>query len=156
MPTKIESPDQPDVIKLIADLDAYQDSLYPAESRYALDLTSLKQPDVRFVVARDDNGQAVGCGAVVLYEGYGELKRMYVNEQSRGKGVARDILALLESSAGEAGRTAFKLETGPYQPDALAFYARSGYERCERFGDYKDDPLSVFMRKVPLRTANRG
>ncbi|MES2760058.1 MAG: hypothetical protein V4693_22010 [Pseudomonadota bacterium] len=44
MPTRIESPDQPDVIKLTADLDAYQDSLYPAESRYALDLTSLKQP----------------------------------------------------------------------------------------------------------------
>lgn len=143
----IESPDQPEVIDLIADLDAYQDSLYPAESRYALDLSSLKKSNVRFVVARDNEGRATGCGAVVLYDGYGELKRMYVQEQSRGKGVAREVLALLESSAGEAGCTVFKLETGPYQPEALAFYARSGYARCERFGDYKDDPLSVFMRK---------
>jgi putative acetyltransferase len=147
MHTAIESPDQPDVIELIADLDAYQDLLYPAESRYALDLASLKQSNVRFVVARANNGQAIGCGAVVLYDGYGELKRMYVREHSRGKGVAREVLALLEWSAGEAGCTAFRLETGPYQPEALAFYARSGYARCERFGDYKDDPHSVFMRK---------
>lgn len=147
MPTLIESPDQPDVIALIADLDAYQDSLYPAESRYSLDLASLKKSNVRFAVARDDNGQAIGCGAVVLHEGYGELKRMYVTPQSRGKGVAREVLALLERSASQAGCTSFRLETGPYSSDALAFYARGGYAPCERYGDYKDDPLSVFMRK---------
>lgn len=147
MPTAIECPDQPDVIELIADLDAYQDSLYPPESRYALDLSSLKKSNVRFAVARDNDGRAIGCGAIVLYDGYGELKRMYVREQSRGKGVARDVLTLLESSAVEAGCMHFKLETGPYQPEALAFYARNGYARCERYGDYKDDPNSVFMRK---------
>lgn len=147
MRTAIESPDQPEVIELIADLDAYQDTLYPAESRYALDLCSLKASNVRFVVARDHAGRAVACGAIVLYDGYGELKRMYVRTPSRGKGVAREVLALLESSAGAAGCTVFKLETGPYQPQALAFYARSGYVRCERYGDYKDDPLSIYMKK---------
>ena len=147
MHVAIESPDQPEVIGLIADLDAYQDTLYPAESRYALDLESLKKPNVRFAVARDDSGVAIGCGAVVLYDGYGELKRMYVREHSRGQGVAGRVLALLESSAGQAGYSVFTLETGPCQPEALAFYARSGYERCERFGDYPDDPNSVFMRK---------
>ena len=152
MRTAIESPDQPDVIALIVDLDAYQDALYPAESRYALDLASLKKPNVRFAVARDDKGQALGCGAVVMADGYGELKRMYVRQASRGQGVASRILDLLERSASEAGCTSFTLETGPYQPEALAFYARSGYQQCERFGDYKDDPLSVFMRKDPLAT----
>ncbi|MDL2357775.1 MAG: GNAT family N-acetyltransferase [Pseudomonadota bacterium] len=147
MRTAIESPDQPEVIALIADLDAYQDALYPAESRYALDLASLMASNVRFAVARDHDGHAVGCGAVVLYDGYGELKRMYVHPPSRGQGVARAVLDLLESSAGDAGCTVFTLETGPYQPEALAFYARSGYVRCARYGDYKDDPLSVFMEK---------
>ncbi len=147
MQVRIESPDQPDVITLIADLDAYQDSLYPAECRYALDLSSLKKGNVRFVVARDDAGAAIGCGAIVLYDGYGELKRMYVAAHKRGNGVARQVLALLEASAVEAGCGVFMLETGPYQPAALAFYARSGYEPCARFGDYRDDPLSVFMRK---------
>ncbi len=151
MQTAIESPDQPEVIALIADLDAYQDSLYPAESRYALDLESLKQSNVHFAVARDAQGVAIGCGAVVLYKGYGELKRMYVREHSRGKGVAGALLALLERSASEAGYTSLRLETGPYQPEALAFYTSNGYAQCARYGDYKDDPLSVFMGKdVPV------
>jgi putative acetyltransferase len=149
----LESPDQPDVIALIAELDAFQDGLYPAESRYALDLASLMQANVRFVVARDSSGAAIGCGAVVLYQSYGELKRMYVREQLRGKGVARGILDLLEASARQAGCTVFTLETGPYQPQALAFYERSGYVRCARFGDYQDDPLSVFMRKEMAASA---
>ena len=148
MHVALESPDQPQVIELIADLDAYQDSLYPAESRYALDLESLKKENVRFAVARDAQGHAIGCGAVVLYDGYGELKRMYVREHSRGLGVAQKVLSVLEASASQCGYSVFRLETGPYQPEALAFYARSGYLRCGRFGDYKDDPLSVFMQKV--------
>jgi len=83
-----EAPDQPDVIALIAELDAYQDTLYPAEARYALDLASLKKPNVVFVVARDSSGKAIGCGAVVASENHGELKRMYVRQESRGKGIA--------------------------------------------------------------------
>jgi putative acetyltransferase len=147
MKTGLESPDQADVIALIADLDAYQDGLYPAESRYALDLESLKQPNVRFAVARDDDGVAVGCGAIVIGTEYGELKRMFVAPAYRGRGVAGRILTLLETSARESGCGVFMLETGPYQPEALGFYERSGYVRRERFGDYRDDPLSVFMEK---------
>lgn len=147
MQVQIESPDQPDVLRLIADLDAYQDGLYPPECRYALDLASLKQDNVHFVVARDEAGTAIGCGAVVLYQGYGELKRMYVAAHQRGAGVASRILALLEASARQSGYALLTLETGPYQAAALALYARSGYERCGCFGDYREDPLSVFMRK---------
>lgn len=142
-----ESPDQPDVIALIDALDAYQDGLYPPESRHALNLASLKLPNVIFVVARDDAACAIGCGAVVLHEDYGELKRMYVDPQSRGQGVAHAILALLEADARVARCTLLKLETGPYQPEALAFYARSGYQRSEPFAGYTNDPLSVFMQK---------
>ena len=40
-----------------------------------------------------------------------------------------------------------QLETGPFQPEALGLYARCGYTRCGPFGDYADDPLSVFMAK---------
>ena len=70
MNVTLETANQPDVIALIAELDAYQDSLYPAEARYALDLTALCQPNVLFAVARSakgaGHGEAVGCGAVVL------------------------------------------------------------------------------------------
>ena len=147
MTIAFESPDQPDVIALIADLDAYQDTLYPPESRHALDLASLKHSNVLFAVARDSEGLAIGCGAIVLYAEFGELKRMYVSPRGRGQGVAKKLIALLESLATDVGCKLLKLETGPYQHEALALYASTGYERRGPFGNYTDDPLSVFMQK---------
>ncbi|VWC34676.1 GNAT family N-acetyltransferase [Burkholderia lata] len=147
MTIAFESPDQPDVIALIADLDAYQDTLYPPESRHALDIASLKQSNVLFAVARDSEGQAIGCGAIVLNPEFGELKRMYVSPRGRGKGVARKLMTMLESRAIVSGCKVIRLETGPYQREALALYASAGYQRRGLFGDYMDDPLSVFMQK---------
>ena len=143
----LESPDQPDVIELIAELDAYQRSLYPPESTHLLDVAYLTQAHVLFAVARDAEQRAVGCGAVVLHADYGELKRMYVHPRGRGQGVATAMLALLESNAVSAGCRLLKLETGPLQPEALGLYARHGFERRAPFGGYRDDPLSVFMQK---------
>ena len=147
MTIALESPDQPDVIALIADLDAYQDTLYPPESRHALDLASLKKRNVLFAVARDAEGRAIGCGAIVVGPEFGELKRMYVSPCGRGQGIARQLIALLESRAVDLGCRLLKLETGPYQHEALALYASVGYQRRGAFGDYTDDPLSVFMQK---------
>lgn len=147
MTIALESPDQPEVIALIAELDAYQDTLYPPESRHSLDLASLKQPNVLFAVARDNTGHAIGCGAVVLCPEFGEIKRMYVSPRGRRQSVAKKLLALLESQAIGSGCKLLKLETGPYQHEALALYASAGYERRGPFGDYTNDPLSVFMQK---------
>lgn len=147
MQVAIEIPDQPEVIALIAELDAYQDSLYPAEARYALDLASLQMPNVAFAVARDTSNKAIGCGAVVRSETIGELKRMYVRPQNRGQGVAQKLLTQLESSAVNMGCQQLLLETGPFQPAALAFYEKQGFARRGPFGAYAEHPLSVFMGK---------
>lgn len=154
MTIAFESPDQPEVIALIAELDAFQDSLYPPESRHALDLASLMQPHVSFAVARDSSGKAIGCGAIVLYADFGELKRIYVSPRCRGQGLAKKLLALLESQAVGAGCKLLMLETGPYQHEALSLYGSAGYERRGPFGDYTSDPLSVFMQKS-IATATR-
>jgi putative acetyltransferase len=142
-----ESPDQPDVIALIADLDAYQDTLYPPECRFALDLASLKQPNVIFAVARESTGRAIGCGAIVLGPDFGELKRMYVSPDGRGKGVGRSLLAQLELRAVALDCRLVTLESGPYQSEALGLYSAAGYKRCGPYGEYADDPMSVFMQK---------
>lgn len=150
----LESPVQVEVAALIAELDAYQDSLYPAEARYALDLTTLAQNHVLFAVARLHDGRAVGCAAVVLAAGHGELKRMYVRPEARGTGAAAGLLHALEAAAAARGCPQLMLETGPYQPEALAFYARQGFERCGPFGGYPDHPLSVFMGKALAAAAS--
>ncbi len=148
MHISLESPDQPDVVQLIDDLDAYQKPLYPPECHYGIDIAALSAPDVLFAVARDAQGHAVGCGAIVVGPAFGELKRMFVRPENRGQGIAAKLLAFLESRAQATGCTSFMLETGPSQPEALAFYASAGYQRRGPFGAYAPDPFSVFMHKT--------
>lgn len=147
MNVNLESPKQPEVADLIAELDDYQDTLYPAEARYALDLDSLALPSVLFAVARDSDGIATGCGAIVMNDDYGELKRMYVRPEARGVGTAQKVIEFLESAARMHGCETVLLETGPHSHRALAFYTKQGYGRCGPYGEYPDHPLSVFMRK---------
>ena len=147
----LESPNQPDVIGLIDDLDAYQKPLYPPESHHGIDIAALSAANVLFAVARDEEGTAVGCGAIVVGAEFGELKRMFVRPGNRGRGIAAALLAFLEGQAAAKGCTTFMLETGPSQPEAISFYARSGYERRGPFGAYGPDPFSVFMQKAAVR-----
>ena len=147
MQLALESVDQPDIIALIDALDAYQGALYPPESNYHLSVAELKAPNVLFSVMRDDDGVAVACGAVVLLDGYGELKRMYVNPAQRGRGIAKAIIAFLEQQAARRNCTILRLETGIHQAEALGLYERAGYVRRGSYGDYPEDPLSVFMEK---------
>lgn len=148
-----ETADQTEAHALIAELDAYLYSLYPAESVYALDVASLCQPEVRFAIVRDHAGAALACGAIVLKSGYGEIKRVYVRPQARAQGVASRLMEALEAKAVASGRNCLMLETGPPQTEALAFYTRLGYRHRGPFGDYPDDPHSIFMQKSVDRPA---
>lgn len=147
MQIAFETPDQPDVHELIGELDAHLYSLYPAENVYAMDIASLLHPSVLFAVVRDAAGASVGCGAIVMTPEYGEVKRMYVRPQARGKGVAARLIETLEAKAIEEGCRQFMLETGPTLTEALSLYERVGYQYRGPFGEYPDDPLSVFMQK---------
>lgn len=147
MPIRIERPDQPESIALIEALDAYLAPLYPAGSQHGLSLAALLKPGVSFALARDAAGTACGCGALLLLDDYAELKRMYVPPDRRGQGLGRALLQFLEDHAGAQGRRVLRLETGIHQPEALRLYETNGYQRCLPFGDYRPDPLSVFMEK---------
>ncbi|MDT0214020.1 GNAT family N-acetyltransferase [Rothia sp. ARF10] len=78
-----------------------------------------------------------------------EVKRMYVATSARGRGFARRVLARLESTAGAAGVQRLVLETGTMQPDAIALYESSGYERVVPFGHYATSPyVRCFGKRV--------
>lgn len=142
-----ETPDQPEVRAMLDKLDAYCAALYPAESNHLMDIASLMTGEVLFLVARDVGGQAVGCAALVNRGGYGEVKRMYVDETARGRGTGRQLLEQLTMFARMSGLQSLKLETGIHQPEAIGLYERSGFVRIEPFGEYQADPLSLFMEK---------
>ncbi len=147
----IESPDQPDVTALLNASDAYHAALYPAESNHLVDISSLLQDDVRFLVARTSDGAAVGCGAILLSRETSlitaELKRMWVAPGARGTGLGKRLLSELETTAFKEGATIIRLETGINQPEAIQLYNSAGYHACDPFGGYAPDPLSVFMAK---------
>ena len=132
---------------MLARLDAYCAALYPAESNHLMDIASLMQGDVLFLVARDVDGAAVGCAALVNRQEYGEVKRMFVDERRRGLGTGRKLLEHLVMFARMSGLSVLRLETGIHQPEAIGLYERMGFERRAPFGDYKEDPLSLFMEK---------
>jgi putative acetyltransferase len=140
-----ETPDQPEVRDMLARLDAYCAALYPAESNHLLDVASLLQGDVLFLVARDVDGAAVGCAALVNKQECGEVKRMFVDEHRRGLGTGRKLLEHLVMFARMSGLSVLRLETGIHQPEAIGLYERLGFERRAPFGDYREDPLSLFM-----------
>lgn len=142
-----ETPDQPEVRAMLEQLDAYCAALYPAESNHLMDIASLLQGDVLFLVARDVEGRAVGCAALVNRGGYGEVKRMYVDPARRGGGTGRQLLEQLVMFARMSGLQVLRLETGIHQPEAIGLYERAGFTRCAPFGEYQPDPLSLFMEK---------
>jgi len=143
----LESPGQPEIVDLIAELDAYQQALYPSEFNHLLDLTALHPSRVLFAVARDAQAHAAGCGAIVLAPDFGELKRWFVRPQNRGQGTAKALYAFLEREAVGKGCGLLKLETGVSQPEALRLYQQAGFVRCGPYAAYTDNPFSVFMEK---------
>lgn len=141
--------DHPEVIVLLREHLQGMAQLSPPESIHALDLDGLRRPEISFWSAWQD-GQLLGCGALKQLDAeHGEIKSMRTVSRHLRKGVAA---ALLDHLIDEAGRRAYRrlsLETGSmdgFEP-ARRLYARFGFEPCEPFADYVDDPNSVFMSK---------
>ncbi|MBU3895263.1 GNAT family N-acetyltransferase [Serratia rubidaea] len=133
---------------LVSELDAFQRELYPDESNHCLNFSSVSDNKLRCVIARDKYGVPVGCGALLLQEeGFGEVKRVYIRPEYRGRKLGEQIVTSLESLALENTCHQLRLETGIHQQPAIALYRRCGYVVCEAFPPYIADPLSVFMYK---------
>lgn len=94
------------------------------------------------------NDIALGCGAFrEIDEKTVEIKRMFVNPNFRGKGIASSILNALEQWASELNYTQTILETGINQPEAIALYKKMGYTVVENYGQYIGVENSVCMKK---------
>jgi putative acetyltransferase len=72
---------------------------------------------------------------------------MWVVPEARRRGVSKAILAALETRARSEHVAALRLETGVESHAALNLYTQAGFRKRGPFGDYREDPLSVFMEK---------
>jgi putative acetyltransferase len=142
-----ERPDSAEAQSLIRQLDEDLLRRYPAQAIHGLHPQDVTDPYLTFLIARID-GSTVGCGALRdLEPGVGEVKRMFVLPEFRGRGIARRILEALESRAREPGHVAVRLETGTRQPEAISLYKSAGYHEIACFGEYADNPFSVCFEK---------
>ena len=122
----------------------------PPESVHALGLAALADPAVT-VWSAWDGADAVGIGALKRLDAQNaELKSMRVADRARGTGVGRAMLRHLMAEARTMGIAHVWLETGSavsFLP-ARTLYASEGFVPCGPFGDYTDDPLSVYMTRA--------
>jgi putative acetyltransferase len=138
--------DPGEVQDLIAALDEYQSALYPAESNHLDSIEELRSPHV-CMIGLFDQERPVAIGAIKFWGDYGEIKRVYVHPDHRGKGYAKTIMQELERRLVNRGITTARLEAGIKQYEAISLYRRYGYEQRGPFGAYAEDPLSLFMEK---------
>ncbi len=124
-----------DVRTLIGELDRTLAAEYTPDQQHGLKLADLFAPHVRFFIARFA-GSPVGCGGVAFFAGFAEVKRMYVRETVRGRGIAQALLARIEAETRASGRDVLRLETGSRQFAAMRVYERAGFTPCAAFGDY--------------------
>ncbi|HET6937710.1 MAG TPA: GNAT family N-acetyltransferase [Nocardioides sp.] len=142
----------PDAMLLIAEVQAEYVIRYGGPDNTPLDPLMFEPPAGSFYVGYVDLGgrQPVATGAWRRHDdvdAFGtrrtaEIKRMYVAQAVRGRGLARAMLAHLERTAADSGAEAMILETGTAQPEAMALYESSGYTCIPSFGYYKDAPLN--------------
>ncbi len=144
-----ERPDSADAMQLITQLDAHLKRLtYPQESRHAFSVDKLVREGVAFFVTRYE-GAPAGCGGLKFFGAeYGEVKRMFVRPAFRGLGLGKVMLNHLADYARGRQVNVLRLETGIYQTEAIGLYEGVGFQRRPPFGEYKDDPLSVYYEKT--------
>lgn len=140
----------PEIAELLAEHIRDMRATSPPESKHALDLDGLRQPDITFWTLWDGS-QLAGCGALKeLSPSHGEIKSMRTAPQFRRKGIGARVLAHIIDEAERRGYERLSLETGsmPFFAPARQLYASFGFDLCPPFANYKLDPNSVFMTKV--------
>lgn len=101
-------------------------------------------------------GVPAACGAVRRLDHLtAEIKRMYVVEAFRRRGLATAVILALEDHARRLGYEVVRVETGTLQPEAIGFYEANGYRRIDCYAQWSGYPLSVCyekeLRVVPSR-----
>jgi putative acetyltransferase len=145
-------PASPEAAELIAALDRDLSARYPGLPIHGIDAANLRQSGGVFLIGRVD-GAPVACGALrAMEDGAVEVKRMYVRDAYRGRGLGLAMLAALEQIAARRGFAIIRLETADQQPEAIALYQSAGYQPIPCYGVHEIDPRSrCFEKRIGTR-----
>ncbi len=113
----------------------------------SFDLDDMTDSRSCFAVARDDNGIALGCGAIRPFDAStAEMKRVYARDKNSG--VGKKIIQFLEQRAVELGYSKIILETRIVNKKAVSFYLRNGYTIIRNYGKYAGHEEAVCFEKI--------
>ena len=132
-------------------LREYLDFAHQDDCTHALSLSELEKPDVQMFTARDETRGLMGCAAIkTLNTEVGEIKSVYTHRNHLRKGVSRKLMTQLEQAAELQGLGILYLETHntPQYMPACRLYESLGYQYCEPFSTYTQNPRNVFMKKT--------
>ena len=147
MNIEIDDLSRPAIHTLLEEHLQSMQALSPPGSVHALDLEALRLPGITFWSAWDGS-QLLGCGALkALNDQHGEIKSMRTPAALRRQGAGRALLAHIISVASSHGYDRLSLETGATEAfwPAQRLYESFGFVKCGPFGDYPENPFSVFM-----------
>lgn len=140
--------DHPHVQALVERLQAEYVGIYGEPDVAPSDPEQFSPPRGAFALGYDAGVPVAMGGWRLRDDGRGELKRMYVVDEQRGKGRSREILAWLEASATAAGLTEMILESNEKHPAALGLYRSRGYATIPTFGYYSASPGNVCLGRA--------
>jgi GNAT superfamily N-acetyltransferase len=114
----------------------FPDGFDPRAGSTTDDPAEISPPRGLFLVVRDDDGIAVGCGGVKLLDDRtAEIKRMWLHSSTRGRGLGALLLDALESAARELGATDGVLDTNATLEVALTLYRMHGWREVPAYND---------------------
>jgi GNAT superfamily N-acetyltransferase len=112
---------------------------------------SIEPPDGIVYLLRIE-GRIEGMGALHRLESdVAEIKRMYIRQKHRGKGIGKEMLRKLVEKAREFGYSSIHLDTGDYMKAAQSIYRAEGFIEIEQYpGCVTPEPFlpyTLFMEK---------
>lgn len=144
-----QSPFSKDAKFLMDELSASLETITGSTGKVNFNPEDVCETRALFVIAYDDEGEAVGCGSFrPMNEEIAEVKRMYA--KYKGKGIGTEILSYLENQAKTMGYSKILLETRLINEQATSFYKSRGYDVIDNYGVYKNRPEAVCFEKILL------
>lgn len=135
-----------DAVELLNKLSDTLENITGSSGRASFKSKSVSVPGSMFVIARDENGLAIGCGAVIAFnDNTAELKRVYARVKC--KGVGKKIVSFLEKCAKDMGYKSICLETRLVNKRAVNFYKSAGYDVIDNYGKYINNESAICFGK---------